>query len=148
MVCERYSGAKYDAERDRKHDVILAMLLDEAAQERLYTTTQFADAFENTNGLGSRYTIRERLSVLATKGDLKYRRDFAEQGFPAVRSRFGYLCVEGMIFGQQTVIDEQTGEVLNEGIPVLPTHYKCPHSGLAKEVENPKIWVFPEGGNA
>lgn len=141
-------GAKYDAERDRKHDVILSILFDEAAQGRLYTTTQFCEAFENKSGLGSRYNIRERISVLATKGYLKYRRDLADHGFPPVRSRFGYLCVEGMLFGHETVVDEQTGEVLSEGIPVLPTHFKCPHSGLSKEVENPKIWIYPEGENA
>ncbi|WP_412057313.1 AAA family ATPase [Bartonella sp. DGB2] len=141
-------GAKYDAERNRKHDVILSLLFDEAAQGRLYTTTQFCEAFENKSGLGSRYTIRERISVLATKGYLKYRRDFADHGFPPVRSRFGYLCVEGMLFGHEMFIDEQTGEVLSEGLSVLPTHFKCPHSGLSKEVENPKIWIYPEGENA
>ena len=141
-------GAKYDAERDRKHDVILSILFDEAAQGRLYTTTQFCEAFENKSGLGSRYTIRERISVLATKGYIKYRRDFVEHGFPSVRSRFGYLCVEDMVFGHETAVDAQTGEVFREGIAVLPTHFKCPHSGLAKEVENPKIWIYLEGENA
>ena len=59
-------GARLDAERLRKHDVILGMLLDEAAGERLCTAMQFFEAFENRGGLGSKHTIRERLSVLAT----------------------------------------------------------------------------------
>jgi hypothetical protein len=92
-------GAKFDAERLRKHDVILGMLLDEAAGERLYTAMQFAETFENRGGLGSKHTIRERLSVLATKGFVKFLRDPSGFGFPVTRSRFGYLCVEGMQFG-------------------------------------------------
>ncbi len=138
-------GAKQDAERDRKRDVILTLIFDEAAEGRLYTSTQFGAAFENQHGLGSQYTIRERLNVLATKGFVKFRRDFAEHGFPKTQSHFGYLCVEGMLFGRDPVIDPDTGEVLAEGQMVLPTHFKCPHSGRAKEVENPAVWVYPEG---
>lgn len=140
-------GAKYDAERDRKHDAILAILLDEAAEGRLYTSTQFGEAFENRNGLGSQFTIRERLGVLTTKGFVKFRRDLADQGFPATRSHFGYLCVEDMRFGRDPIIDGNTGEVLGEGISLLPSHYKCPHSGRAMPVENPAVWVYPEGAN-
>ncbi|MCT8159376.1 AAA family ATPase [Pseudoruegeria sp. SHC-113] len=138
-------GAKFDAERVRKQDVILALLLDEAVEGRLYTSTQFGAAFENQHGLGSQYTIRDRLSVLATKGFVKFRRDLAEHGYPATRSHFGYLCVEGMRFGRDPVVDDETGEVLAEGEPVLPTHFKCPHSGRAREVENPAVWLYPEG---
>lgn len=137
-------GAKHDAERARKHDVILAILLDEAAEGRLYTSTQLGEAFENQRGLGSQFTIRERLGVLATKGFVKFRRDLAELGFPATRSHFGYLVVEDMRFGRDPTINPETGEVLDEGQVVLPTHFKCPHSGRAREVENPAVWVYPE----
>jgi hypothetical protein len=54
-------GAKLDAERLRKGDVILTILHEEAAAGRLYTTTQFGEAFENKAGLGSKYTIRDRV---------------------------------------------------------------------------------------
>jgi hypothetical protein len=138
-------GAKHDAERNRKGDVILSMLFEEAAEGRLYTSTQFGAAFENQHGLGSEFTIRQRLNVLATKGFVKFRRDLAEHGYPATRSHFGYLCVEEMRFGRDPVIDPDTGEVLAEGDPVLPTHFKCPHSGRAREVENSAVWVYPEG---
>jgi hypothetical protein len=138
-------GAKHDAERNRKGDVILSMLFEEAAEGRLYTSTQSGAAFENQHGLGSEFTIRQRLNVLATKGFVKFRRDLAEHGFPATRSHFGYLCVEEMRFGRDPAIDPDTGEVLAEGEPVLPTHFKCPHSGRAREVENPAVWVYPEG---
>ncbi|AOZ69369.1 hypothetical protein LPB142_08615 [Rhodobacter xanthinilyticus] len=139
-------GAKLDAERLRKHDVILGMLLDEAAGERLYTAMQFAETFENRGGLGSKHTIRERLSVLATKGFVKFLRDPSGFGFPVTRSRFGYLCVEGMQFGAPVEhVDPDTGEVTTSARPVLPSHFKCPQSGLCLQVENPAVWVYPEG---
>ncbi|MEZ5746442.1 MAG: AAA family ATPase [Paracoccaceae bacterium] len=139
-------GAKLDAERLRKHDVILGMLLDEAASERLYTAMQFAETFENRGGLGSKHTIRERLSVLATKGFVKFLRDPSGFGFPVTRSRFGYLCVEGMQFGAPVEeVDPATGEVTTTARPVLPSHFKCPQSGLCLQVENPAVWVYPEG---
>jgi len=139
-------GARFDAERLRKHDVILGMLLDEAASERLYTGTQFAESFENQSGLGSKHTIRERLSVLATKGFVKFLRDPSEFGYPMTRSRFGYLCVEGMQFGTPIDhVDPITGEITTKARPVLPSHFKCPQSGVSLQVENPTVWVYPEG---
>lgn len=139
-------GAKHDAERDRKRDVILDILFEEAADGRLYTTMQFAEKFENKGGLGSKYTIRERLSVLATKGFVKFLRNGAAFGYPVVRSRFGYLTVEGMHFGAEDSVDPETGEVLETARPVLPSHYKCPQSGVCLQVENPSVWVYPTAG--
>ncbi len=139
-------GRKLDAERLRKHDVILGILLDEAAAGRLYALMLFAETFENKVGLGSKHTIRERLSVLATKGFVKFRRDGTEFGHEVVRSRFGYLCVEGMTFGPDVeTVDPDTGEVTTSVRRVLPSHFKCPQSGTCMEVENPEVWVYPEG---
>ncbi|MEC3860108.1 AAA family ATPase [Mesobacterium sp. TK19101] len=137
-------GAKHDAERNRKRDVILDLLFEEAAGGHLYTTMQFAEAFENQGGLGSKYTIRERLSVLATKGHVKFLRDGSAFGYPKVRSRFGYLCVNGMRFRPEERVDQETGEVFENADPVLPSHYKCPNSGVCMDVENPAVWVYPE----
>ena len=140
------SGRKLDAERLRKHDVILGILLDEAAAGRLYSTMQLAEKFENQVGLGSKHTIRERLSVLATKGFVKFRRDGTEFDHTIVRSRFGYLCVEGMTFGPDVeTVDPETGEVTTSARRVLPSHFKCPQSGNCLDVENPEVWVYPEG---
>jgi hypothetical protein len=50
-----------------------------------------------------------------------------------------------MRFGREPVVDAATGEVLSEGEIVLPTYFKCAHSGRAREVENPAVWVYPEG---
>lgn len=58
-------GEKLDAERRRKHDVILQILFDEAAEGRCYTANQFAEAFESSAGLGASRTINERLAALA-----------------------------------------------------------------------------------
>jgi hypothetical protein len=104
--------------------VILQLLFDEAEAGRLYTALQFAESFENQAGLGGKDTIRERISVLS-------------------RSKFGYLCVEGMTFptGEETA-DPDTGEIVPVRIPVLPSTYKCPQSGAALPVENPLVWVY------
>jgi hypothetical protein len=140
-------GEKLDAERVRKHDVILQLLYDEARQGRLYTALQFAEAFENKAGLGGKDTIRDRISVLSTKGYVKFVRNGTPFGLPSSRSKFGYLCVEGMEFGAaEEAVDPETGEVIAQSLPVLPSHYKCPQSGAALPVENPHVWVYPEEG--
>jgi hypothetical protein len=137
-------GAKLDAERARKHDVILQTIFSEAQDGRLYLGLQFAEKFENKGGLGSKHTIRERLAVLATKGFVKFRRDAREFGYPVTRSHFGYLCVEGMVFGpSEEAVDPDTGEITETARPVLPSHYKCPQSGACLDVENPAVWVYP-----
>ena len=145
-LVRKEAGTRFDAELLRKRDVILGMLLDEAVAGRLYVTTQFAEAFENQGGLGSKHTIRDRLSVLGTKGFVKFVRDATAFGFPVTRSHTGYLCVEGMTFGiPDETADTVTGEVTISPRRVLPSHYKCPQSGSVFEVENPEVWVYPEG---
>ncbi len=139
-------GDKLDAERVRKHDVILGILLDEAVEGRLYTNLQFAEKFENQAGLGGKDTIRERISVLATKGYIKFVRDGKPFGLAKTTSKFGYLCTEGMVFGpSEETVDPNTGEVESTVRSVTPSHYKCPLSGAALPVENPSVWVYPEG---
>ena len=142
------TGAKHDAERDRKRNVILSILLEEAANGRLYTSTQFREAFENKRGLGSQFTIRDRLNVAATKGWIRFVRDGRPYGHPVVRSRFGYLCVEGMVLGCEEQVDAETGEVFAGGKPVVPTHYKSPSNGDCLEVEHPSDWPIPEDEDA
>ncbi|MFC4625461.1 hypothetical protein ACFO1V_09535, partial [Daeguia caeni] len=139
-------GARYDAERVRKKDVIIDILLEEAADGRLYTINQFAEAFENIAGLGGKDVIRERISVQATKGFIKFVRDGAPYGLGPSRSRYGFLCVEGMTIPVDgEAVDPITGEVATTSISVLPTHYKSPQTGALLEVENPLVWVYPEG---
>jgi hypothetical protein len=144
-------GAKHDAERMRKHDVILGLLYEEARRGKLYTLAQFSEAFENTGGLGGRTIVHDRLSVLATKGKVKFIRGPAATriGLAAERSKYGYLCVEGMLFGTGgETVDPDTGEVTPELIPALPSHYKCPQTGAVLPVENPSVWVYQEEDEA
>jgi hypothetical protein len=148
LVLKEY-GQRLDAERLRKLDVILQILLDEGFKGNCYTANQFAEAFEGKAGLGGERTIRERLSALATQGYIKYFRNAQDYGLPSIgRSKFGYLCVEGMVVNlPQGEPDLDTGEVHTVSLRVLPTHYKCPLSGAAMPVENPEVWVYPENSN-
>ena len=51
-----------------------------------------------------------------------------------------------MTFGPpEEAVDAATGEVISTSRRVLPSHYKCPQSGAFFEVENPDVWVYPEG---
>lgn len=145
LVKQDYGG-KLDAERRRKHDVILQMLFDEAQRGRAYTVTQFAESFENRAGLGGRSTVAERIGVLATKGYVKFFQNPRDYGLPVpTRSKFGYLCVEDMaLLRPAGEPDPDTGEVHEALVPVLPTHYKCRQSGAVLPVENPEIWIYQE----
>ena len=91
-------------------------------------------------------TIRERLDVLATKGLVKFVRACAALNLPPTKSKFGYLCIEGMeILTGEERVDPETGEIEPAHSVLLPTHYKCPQSGTVLEVEDPSAWVYPDG---
>lgn len=145
LVMQDY-GQRLDAERRRKHDVILQVLFDEAARGHCYTANQFSEAFEGKAGLGASRTINERLSVLATQGYIKFFRNPQDYGLtPVKRSKFGYLCVEDMRLTRATEPpDPESGEIKTETALVLPTHYKCSQTGSILPVENPEIWVYQE----
>ena len=138
-------GAKLDAERQRKRDVIVQMIFDEASQGRVYTSNQFAESFEGQAGLGANRTINERIAVHATKGDIKFFRNPEDYNLPALtRSKYGYLCVEGMTVPAGETIDTDTGEVKQSHLLVKPSHYKCAQTGAVLPVENPDVWVYQE----
>ncbi len=139
-------GEKLDAERRRKQDTILQLIFDEAAQGRIYTIAQFAEKFEGREGFGGNRTIKERLSVLATKGGIKFFRDAERYGKEALRrTKFGYICVEGMqVATGNECVDVNSGELIPELLTVLPTTYKSPETGSAMPVENPNVWVYQE----
>ncbi|SMH50935.1 AAA family ATPase [Maritimibacter sp. HL-12] len=144
-------GAKYDAERDRKGEVIIDILEREARAGRMYTMTLFAESFENEGGLSGQTSIRDRLNVLTTKGVIKFvKADAASDlGLPTDRSKYGYLCTEFMELATgEDLADPDTGEVFPAHIRVRPSHYKCAQTGAVLPVENPEIWVRPEGANS
>jgi len=144
-------GAKHDAERERKGEVIVDILDREARSGRMYTMTLFAEAFENKSGLSAQTSIRDRLNVLTTKGVIKFVKGDAANnlGLASDRSKYGYLCVECMELATNgETVDPDTGEVSQAHVPVRPSHYKCAQTGALLPVENPAIWVYPEGGEA
>lgn len=144
-LVRKEAGAKLDAERARKGGAIVETIFEEAGEGRLYTALQFAEKFENTLGLGGKDTIRDRISVLATKGFIKFVRDGAPFGYPKTTSRFGYVCVEGMVAPSgKEVTDPQTGEIVRPLVPVVPGIIKCPHTGAPLPDENPDQWVYAE----
>ena len=143
-------GARHDAERERKGEVITDILEREARAGRMYTMTLFAQSFENQGGLSGQTSIRDRLNVLTTKGVIKFVKGEAasDLGLPVDRSKFGYLCTEFMELGtSEELVDPSTGEVFPTVTPVRPSHYKCAQTGAVLPVENPDIWVYPEGAN-
>ena len=123
-------GEKLDAERDRKAEVILNLIRSESLKGNLYTNNQFAEKFENKEGLGYIDSISRRISVLSTKGFIKFNRNFSELGISNIRSKYGILCVESMKFISPD----------NEKINIFPTHYKSPNVGTVLEVKEPIIW--------
>ena len=125
-------GQKLDAERIRKADVILQLIADEALEGRVYTGNQFSEKFENQAGLGCKKTIRERISVLATKGYIKFNRNWSEFSLERVRSKYGMLCVQEMLFKN----DDNVTRI------ILPTHFKSSGTGAILPVENPSIWIL------
>lgn len=137
-------GQKLDAERRRKRDVILQLIYEEARSGRIYTMNQFCQAFENKAGLGGKDTVRGRLDVLSTNGYIKFFRDTESYGIPkASRTKYGFLCVEGMSFAiGKNIIDQQTGSITDNLHPVYPTHYKCRQTAAVLPVENPRVWVY------
>lgn len=125
-------GQRLDAERVRKADVILQLIADEALKGNVYVGNQFAEKFENKAGLGCKTTIDDRVSVLATKGYIKFNRNLSEFSLQKVKSKYGVLCVQDMLFKNHD--DNLT--------PVLPTHFKCPSTGAVLPVENSAVWIL------
>jgi hypothetical protein len=87
-------------------------------------------------------------NYLQISGKNCHGRDPSSFGFPVIRSRFGYLCVEGMALGAGAeAVDVDTGEIFPKAIRPLPSHYKCPQTGAVLPVENPAVWVYAKGDN-
>jgi hypothetical protein len=136
-------GGKLDAERSRRHDVILQIIANEAREGKVYTSGAFAAQFENTHGLGGDDTISRRINVLANKGYIKFLRDAPGLGIPVSKSTKGYLLVQDMLFGtDREMVDPETGEITRHLVPLLPTHFQSETNNAVLPVENPEIWVL------
>nr|WP_052878150.1 AAA family ATPase [Wolbachia endosymbiont of Culex quinquefasciatus] len=128
-------GQKLDAERSRRHDIILQLIYEEAREKgKVYTINSFCQIFEGKAGLGSQHSIRNRIDVLAAKGYIKFNRE----GKNAARTKYGILCVEGM--------EKRVTNQLNKNVivyeKILPTDYKSSESEDVVPEENPNIWVY------
>ena len=137
MVRKDY-GEKQDTERKRCHDVILQLILDEAAKGHLYTPTQFRQAFDGEAGLGGERTINSRLTALAAKGFIK----FNLEEYSVAGSKYGVMCVANMKVPAGEQLDLETGETIAVMKRVLPTHFKESQTGAILPVENPEVWVY------
>ena len=146
-------GRKLDAERSRRQDLILDIIANEALTGRVFTGAAFAAQFENTHGLGGEDTISRRINVLANKGYIKFLRAVPDLGIPPSKSNKGYLVVQDMLFAtDQEDVDPETGEVIQQQVRLLPTHYQSETNHAVLPVENPEVWVLtdpdPEGNAA
>ena len=141
LVRQEY-GERLDAERLRRQDVIVQLIYDKAAEGDLYTPSQFCETFEGRSGLGGERTIHNRLSVLATKGYIKFNKEQALAR--GIKSKYGIMCVEGMAIPveESPETDPETGEVSPALKPILPTHFKESQTGAILPVENPEVWVY------
>lgn len=121
LVRQRW-GEMNDKEQARKRLAILTFLYEEALEGRLYNAESLSDTLAGRMGLGSGKTIRAFIRQYETKGFIRFigNQHTAEYGLPKTRSKYGYLCVEGMK-------REATEEAPEQ--PYLPTHFRCPHSG-------------------
>ena len=124
----------------------MQIIFDEAAQGRVYTSNQFAETFEGRAGLGANRTINERISVHASKGDIKFFRNPEDYRLPPLsRSKYGYLCVENMTVPiDKNANNEGEDEARNPHLLIKPTHYKCAQTDALLPVENPDVWVYQE----
>lgn len=143
-------GKKIDAERNRRSDVILNLIEHEALSNgKVYTVNQFAEKFEGQAGLGGKEFIRKSLQTYATNSKIRFVRDVAKYNLVQPKnSSSGYMCTEGMMLKVREDVDQETGQVTPVTIPVYPSHYKHPESGITLPVEDPKIWGNKDDGGA
>jgi len=139
-IAGKTQNARNSAERDRKTQLMLRLIDIEAANGRVYTMNQFAEKFEdnvcNNYGFGSRRSINDRLSTAATQGWIKFFNDPERYNLNISKSRYGYLCGDQTMIKTEEIIDLETGEIAENLIQIVPTHYKCPLNGSLLPLQN------------
>lgn len=101
-----------------KTAVILSLIESEALKGKIYTMNQFATAFENKQGLGSKRNIRHKLTTFANSNLIKFFKEPRIYGLDISSSSYGYICTDN------TKI--RTGD---KHTKVLATHYKSNNCG-------------------
>jgi len=144
LVKEQYAG-KLRAERMRQNDKILEVLYNEARyKKKLYTVEVFGNTFEDQYGLGSSATIKKRVTVLMDKQHIRsMKKPHPITGEITSRSKYGYIVTEDMQLGED-IIDPDTGQILEEAVRILPSHYKDAESKNPWKLDNPEDWSFIE----
>lgn len=136
-------GQRNDEEQSRRRYNILTFLYEEALEGRLYNAESLSDTLAGRMGLGSGKTIRGLVRQYETKGFIRFigNNHAAKYGLPKTRSKYGYLCVEGMKH-------EAAGDAPES--PYLPTHYRCPHSSQIFELKEEDVhrWQYDMGDDA
>ena len=80
-------------------EALVSLIHQQAAERKIYTVNQFAEAFENTAPLRGKSSIYQQVQRLAQDGKLHFFRDHNRCNLPPPwRSKFGYLCVDNMTF--------------------------------------------------
>lgn len=130
-------GKKLNAERDRKCDAILSLIASQALKGNIYTMHQFSEVFENKMCLGCTDTIKKRILVLASKGYIRFSRDWSEFGLENVPSKYGLMCIKNM---KRRTDDGSLKEV-------AATHFKCQKTGTVLEVTQDIVWPQDEEEN-
>ncbi|CAG7667811.1 unnamed protein product [Allacma fusca] len=134
-IASQTQGARNDAERDRKTEVMLRLVESEALEGRLYTINQFSENFEGKYGFGSKRCIHSRISVAATQGLMQFIQNPTLYKLAIKSCNYGYLCTKHTMLKTEIIEDLKTGEVKYELIRIIPTHYKCKLNGALIPIE-------------
>ncbi|WP_341792984.1 AAA family ATPase [Rickettsia endosymbiont of Ceutorhynchus obstrictus] len=129
-VTNQHYSTRLNAERDRRDQLIMDILQEEAQKGRAYSVSAFCEAFDSERALGSRESIRSRIKVLTRKGYIKFFKNTMDYGFGKCTSNYGLMCFENM----QLV--KKRGKIQN----VFPTHYLHHEFEELYPVENSEIW--------
>jgi hypothetical protein len=134
-ITNKHYNLKLDEERDRRDQLILEILREEALKGRAYTINAFSEAFDGIRGLGSRDSIKLRIKVLIRKGYIKFFKNTTDYSLDKCTSNYGLMCVERM-----ELLTEH-GEIKI----VLPTHYIHHEWEEFYPIEDQQIWKVYDG---
>ncbi|WP_342269454.1 AAA family ATPase [Rickettsia endosymbiont of Orchestes rusci] len=128
-VINQHYSTRLNAERDRRDQLIMDILEEEANNGRAYSVSAFCEAFDGDKGLGSKDSIRARIKVLTRKGYIKFFKNTMDYVFGKCTSNYGLMCFKNMHLIQEKGTKR-----------VLPTHYLHHEFEELYPVENSKIW--------
>lgn len=123
----------YFKERDKRLRLIIQILEKKASKGKFYLMKQFAEKFQNYQGLGGRRSIYDDCSIGATKGLIRFFDNPSKYDLNLKSAGYGFMCTKDMVI---KIEDQGTCRKMS----ILATHYKCSEDGRKKEVEDPNTW--------